>query len=137
VSLPLRLHPSRLKTLGLLIVAVAFVLGGLFISEARPTLGYLCAGFYGLAIPVFLLQLIPGKTYLELSTDGFVMASLFKHHTERWNDIAEMRVSSVRGNKMVADTLALQALNTKLHGDERIDLSLLPFSDGLTLARRR
>ena len=35
------------------------------------------------------------------------------------------------------DTLALQALNRKLHHDERIDLSLLPFSDGLTLARRR
>lgn len=36
-----------------------------------------------------------------------------------------------------ADTLALQALNRKLHGDQRIDLSLLPFSDGLTLARIR
>ena len=35
------------------------------------------------------------------------------------------------------DTLALQALNTKLHRDERIDLSLLPFSDGITLARKR
>jgi predicted O-methyltransferase YrrM len=35
------------------------------------------------------------------------------------------------------DTLALQALNLKLHRDERVDLSLLPFSDGLTLARRR
>jgi len=36
-----------------------------------------------------------------------------------------------------ADTTALQALNTKLHHDERIDLSLLPFSDGVTLARKR
>ncbi len=36
-----------------------------------------------------------------------------------------------------ADTLALQALNAKLHRDERIDLSLLPFSDGLSLARKR
>ncbi|MBA5604465.1 class I SAM-dependent methyltransferase [Duganella sp. FT3S] len=35
------------------------------------------------------------------------------------------------------DTAALQALNTKLHADQRIDLSLLPLSDGLTLARKR
>lgn len=35
------------------------------------------------------------------------------------------------------DTAALQALNRKLHGDQRIDLSLLPLSDGLTLCRKR
>jgi caffeoyl-CoA O-methyltransferase len=35
------------------------------------------------------------------------------------------------------DTLALQALNRKLRHDERIDLSLLPIGDGVTLARKR
>ena len=35
------------------------------------------------------------------------------------------------------DTLALQALNAKLHRDERVDVSLLPIGDGLTLARKR
>jgi caffeoyl-CoA O-methyltransferase len=36
-----------------------------------------------------------------------------------------------------ADTLALRALNEKIHGDERVTLSLLPLADGLTLARKR
>lgn len=36
-----------------------------------------------------------------------------------------------------ADTQALRALNEKLHGDERIDLCLLPVCDGIGICRRR
>ncbi len=35
------------------------------------------------------------------------------------------------------DTRALQALNDKLHRDERVDVALLTVGDGLTLARKR
>ncbi|HXF07189.1 MAG TPA: class I SAM-dependent methyltransferase [Candidatus Acidoferrales bacterium] len=36
-----------------------------------------------------------------------------------------------------ADTVALRAFNAARRNDERIDLSLLPIADGLTLARKR
>ena len=36
-----------------------------------------------------------------------------------------------------ADTAALQALNAKIHADDRVDMAMLPIGDGVTLARKR
>ena len=36
-----------------------------------------------------------------------------------------------------ADTLAIRELNEKLRDDERVDISMVPIGDGLTLARKR
>jgi caffeoyl-CoA O-methyltransferase len=40
-------------------------------------------------------------------------------------------------SKQDESSAALRAFNDKLHSDERIDLSLVPIGDGLTLARKR
>jgi len=39
--------------------------------------------------------------------------------------------------KTDADTQAIRALNAKLRDDERVDISMVPIGDGLTLARKR
>jgi predicted O-methyltransferase YrrM len=36
-----------------------------------------------------------------------------------------------------ANTVAIQALNDRVHADERVDSVILPIADGLTLARVR
>lgn len=43
----------------------------------------------------------------------------------------------LEGNPESADTRAIQALNRALRDDSRIDLSLLPLGDGLSLCRKR
>lgn len=40
-------------------------------------------------------------------------------------------------NDRSADTLALRAINAKIHDDNRVDICLLTIGDGLTLVRRR
>ncbi len=36
-----------------------------------------------------------------------------------------------------ADTQAIRALNVKIHRDDRVDISMVPIADGLTLARKK
>jgi predicted O-methyltransferase YrrM len=42
----------------------------------------------------------------------------------------------VEGGGQDENTVAMRALNRKLHADERVDISLVPIADGLTLARK-
>jgi predicted O-methyltransferase YrrM len=50
------------------------------------------------------------------------------------NTLAQGRVVESTGSEY---TRAIKALNEKLHADARVDISLVPIADGLTLARRR
>ena len=50
---------------------------------------------------------------------------------DRQRSVARSRSIDPEDND--ADTLAIRAFNKKLHADSRVDLSMLPISDGLTL----
>ena len=45
--------------------------------------------------------------------------------------------SVIEPAKQDPDTVAIRAFNTMIHGDARVDLSLVPIGDGLTLAMKR
>ncbi len=45
--------------------------------------------------------------------------------------------SVINPDKQDADTQAIRAFNRWLHSEERVDLSMVPIGDGLTLARKR
>lgn len=45
--------------------------------------------------------------------------------------------SVINPEKQDADTLAIRAFNTRIRDDDRVDLSLVPIGDGLTLAMKR
>ncbi|HRE16496.1 MAG TPA: STM3941 family protein [Rhodocyclaceae bacterium] len=106
-TLPMRLYPARVKALGLLVGSVLFVLGGLFLLDENPVIGYSGIAFFGLCALVFLVQLaLPNSSYLELTEDSFTYASLFKKTTVPWRDVAAFRVATISRNKMVGWTVS-------------------------------
>jgi predicted O-methyltransferase YrrM len=90
----------------------------------------------------------------EGGRDGFDLAFI-DADKERYRDYFEACLRLVRPGGLIcvdntlwggsvadpqrtdADTEAIRAFNAALHADPRIDLSLVPIGDGLTLARRR
>ena len=45
--------------------------------------------------------------------------------------------SVIDSSEQDEDTVAIRKLNVKIHQDERVDVSMLPIGDGLTLVRKR
>ncbi len=45
--------------------------------------------------------------------------------------------SVINPDRQTEETKAIRAINAKIHGDERVTVSMLPIGDGLTLARVR
>ncbi len=70
-------------------------------------------------------------TYYEYSLQLIRPGGLILIDNTLWNG----RVLDTQSND--PDTNAIQQLNLKLHSDHRVDISLLPIGDGLTLLRKK
>lgn len=84
----------------LLLACSAFVAGGIWIGITGDWIGYLCAAFFALGIPVAAMQFIPGSAYLKLDQSGFTFCSMFRKTTIPWSAVESFFVTTIY-NKMV------------------------------------
>lgn len=92
---------GKVKALQLLLGSLAFVAAGIWMSAEKPILGWICAGFFALGVPVSLLMMLPNSLFLRLDRDGFEMGSLFGSQKILWSEVDGFRISSIRGAKMI------------------------------------
>lgn len=60
------------------------------------TLGFLGAGFFGLGIPLGIIQLCPGSTYPQIDATGFTFCHLFRKTSVPWSIIDEFFVVTLK-----------------------------------------
>jgi len=118
------LRPSKGKAIGFLIVSLVFVaIGKLALSKDDLGVGLMCTIVFGLSAVIFGVQLWPGASYLRLTSEGFIICSLFRvGPLVRWTEVSEFRVERLppHGTRMVVydsdRPSALRKLNRGLAG---------------------
>jgi hypothetical protein len=105
-SLPFTVYPKKIKLVLLFLVCLAFVAGGILMIREGEKMGWLCTVFFGLGVPIFLLNLHPRSSYLTVDEEGIEFCSLFRTSRIRWSDVSEFGTFTIRHhglpvNKMV------------------------------------
>lgn len=95
------LKPKRLKTIGLLLISILFVILGIFLIENNSFQRWLGIIFFGICMIVFLIQLIPNSSYLKLTKNGFEIRNLFKSNYTKWSDVETFKTGYIRHSEMV------------------------------------
>lgn len=91
-----KFYPDRLKHVGLLAASLIFVAIGIWMGVGGDWVGFLCAAFFGLGIPIFTIQMLPGASFIRLSEDDFEFCSLFRASVIKWSDVSEFGIITQR-----------------------------------------
>ncbi len=100
------LYPKRSTAIWLLLACSAFVAGGVWLGLRGEWFGFVCAGFFGLGIPVAVIQLLPGSAYLHIDSTGITYTVLFRTTSLPWSVfqsfcVVTMRQTGLKVNEMV------------------------------------
>ena len=92
----LTLRPTKAKTIGFLLVCLAFAVTGAWMIRTGEAMGWLSVVFFGVGCVIFGINLLPGASYLQLGPEGLILCSLFRRRPQvRWDTVSEFRVVRV------------------------------------------
>jgi len=100
----LTFNASRTRAALLFIGSAAFVALGVFIADSKPLLGWSGVLFFGLGMPIAVVMLLPGASYLRLDADGFETCALYRRHKTGWSDVARFDMGTLQGREVIAIT---------------------------------
>ena len=99
---PVTLRPSRLKWIFILLICVAFAVGGYFMAADGKTIGWWILAFFGLGVPVSIAAMLPGAGGLTLDRGGFEVVNLFRRQSYTWAEVSGFKKAQlVYQNEMV------------------------------------
>jgi hypothetical protein len=102
----LTLYPKKSTAIWLLLCFSLFVAIGIVLGMSEGWAGYLCAALFAIGIPVAVIQLLPGSTYLHVDESGFTFCNFFRRTTVPWSVVDEffvvtLKQSGIRVHSMV------------------------------------
>jgi hypothetical protein len=101
-QVPILLRPSRTKQVALLVICLAFTVGGALMARGGEKLGYFCSLFFGLGFCLLVANMSPNAAYLRIEQDGFTVCSLFRARTVPWSAVEEFGTFQLKSTRMVA-----------------------------------
>ena len=94
------LYPKRSQAIGLFFLCAIFVVIGIWMGVTGEWIGYLIAGFFGLGVVIFIVQLMPRSAFLRLDSEGFTFCSLYRKTTLPWSAIDGFHVVVMRQTEL-------------------------------------
>jgi hypothetical protein len=97
-----KLTPSIRKYIFFLLGCLVGIYFGWVMIQDDKLMGWACILFCGICGVAFILQMVPGASWLYLDNEGFTVRVLFRVSRHLWADIHELGVVKIRSNEMVA-----------------------------------
>jgi hypothetical protein len=100
-NLPVTYRTRPLKMALLALGSGVFVSLGLWLLPREPVIALGCVIFFGLCASVGLVGLLPNSSYLTLTEQGFLFASLFRKDFVAWSSVQSFVPVRIQFNSMV------------------------------------